>query len=280
MNADLCRSLAVLSEPPDRGTAAVAEALGLPRAPTREEFTDLFVMQLTPYASVYLGPEGQLGGEARDRVAGFWRALGMTPSSEADHLAALLGLYAALVDSGDTDASAQRKHASGALLWEHMLSWIPLFAQRVMEIAPAPYREWASILGTTLRETAPSPPPSLPLHLREAPDLPNPEAAELDDILTAVLVPVRSGIIVTRHDLIMMARKLGIGLRQGERRFILGALVDQDPVGVFGWLESEAARQQPAGTDPISTFWRERGQHTERLLQTLTQTAARAAGRI
>ena len=270
----------MLSEPPDSGTAAVAEALGLPRAPTREEFTDLFVMQLTPYASVYLGPEGQLGGEARDRVAGFWRALGMTPPSEADHLAALLGLYAALVDSGDTDASAQRKHASGALLWEHMLSWIPRFAQRVMEIAPVPYREWASILGTTLRETAPSPPPPLPLHLREAPDLPNPEAAELDDILTAVLVPVRSGIIVTRHDLIMMARKLGIGLRQGERRFILGALVDQDPVGVFGWLESEAARQQPAGTDPISTFWRERGQHTERLLQTLTQTAARAAGRI
>jgi sulfite exporter TauE/SafE len=35
-----------------------------------------------------------LGGAARERVAGFWRAVGLVPPPEPDHLAALLGLAA------------------------------------------------------------------------------------------------------------------------------------------------------------------------------------------
>ena len=60
---------------------------------------------------VYLGAEGMLGGAARDRVAGFWRALGLVPPAEPDHLAALLGLAAALADASATSASPRRAAA-------------------------------------------------------------------------------------------------------------------------------------------------------------------------
>jgi hypothetical protein len=37
------------------------------------------VLNCPPYAAVYLGAEGGFGGEAADRVAGFWRAIGVPP---------------------------------------------------------------------------------------------------------------------------------------------------------------------------------------------------------
>ena len=48
-----------------------------------------------------------LGGEARDRIAGFWRALGLVPPPEPDHLAVMLGLYA-----GQPGARAWRRYIS------------------------------------------------------------------------------------------------------------------------------------------------------------------------
>jgi TorA maturation chaperone TorD len=65
------------------------ETFGLP-GPQAHEHTEVFGLQLYPYASVYVGPEGMLGGEARDRIAGFWRVLRLTPATEPDHLATLL----------------------------------------------------------------------------------------------------------------------------------------------------------------------------------------------
>jgi hypothetical protein len=75
---ELLRALAALAEPPSEAQERVAPALGL-AAPDAAAPTEVFTLQLPPYASVYLGGEGMLGGEARDRVAGFLRALGVTP---------------------------------------------------------------------------------------------------------------------------------------------------------------------------------------------------------
>ena len=52
-----------------------------------------------------------LGGEAADRVAGFWRALGREVPGEPDHLSALLGLYAGLAD-----AEARESAGAGRIL--------------------------------------------------------------------------------------------------------------------------------------------------------------------
>ena len=111
---ELFRALAVLAEPPERPEVArLAELLDLGEPPSASEYTETFVFQLYPYASVYLGAEGMLGGEARDRVAGFLSALGLAPPHEPDHLSTLLATYAQLSapdwdDEGETDEDESR----------------------------------------------------------------------------------------------------------------------------------------------------------------------------
>src|SRR5215210_4054397 len=101
---ELFRALAMFAEPSVEGSARVAEALELGQPPAESEYTETFLFQLYPYASVYLGAEGMMGGEARDRVAGFWRALHLTPPAEPDHLSVMLALYAELVERKEKDA--------------------------------------------------------------------------------------------------------------------------------------------------------------------------------
>src|SRR5204863_6550834 len=95
---ELFRTLGVLLEPPVAAHRPLAELLDLGPPPSAAEHTDLFRFQLYPYASVYLGAEGMLGGEARDRIAGFWRALGLVPPAEPDELTVMLGFYAELAE--------------------------------------------------------------------------------------------------------------------------------------------------------------------------------------
>src|SRR3712207_5397944 len=124
---ELFRALAVLVEPPGRpGVARVAEALGLGAVPEASAYTELFVFRLYPYASVYVGAEGMLGGEARDRVAGFLAALGHEVPAEPDHLALLLGAYAGLCEAERDGPEGPRRGcvrgARRAMPWEHPLS--------------------------------------------------------------------------------------------------------------------------------------------------------------
>ena len=74
------------------------EALGLSEV-TGAEHTAVFVLAAPPHAAIYLGKEGKLGGEGLDRVAGYWRAIGLEPPTEADHLGLLLALYCELLDA-------------------------------------------------------------------------------------------------------------------------------------------------------------------------------------
>ena len=151
--AELLRGLAVFAEAPGPSHAAIADALGLPGVPSAAEYSDVFLFQLYPYASVHLGVEGMMGGEARDRVAGFWRALALSPPAEPDHLAALVGLYASLCEqeagAGDASESLLLARARGALVDEHLAPWLFLFLARVRELAGPVYAEWADVLGRT-----------------------------------------------------------------------------------------------------------------------------------
>jgi len=237
---ELFRALAAYCEAP---SPAVAAALELP-LPSAADHAELFSFQLYPYASVYAGAEGMLGGEAADRVAGFWRAAGVTPPAEADHLAALLGLYAALAG----EEGERARHVRHAVLWEHLLSWLPAWLARLAEIAPRPYIAWGTLLQTALQAEAEElgPPAALPLHLRLAPA---PGGVE------ALLAAVRSGVVLVRADLARAARELGLGLRQGERRFALQSLLGQDAAAVLDWLAQEA-RRQAALHRSLAQVWR------------------------
>ena len=191
---ELLRALAVLAEPPGPQHARVAEVAGLGGAPTASQHGDVFLFQLYPYASVHVGAEGMMGGEARDRVAGFWRALGRTPPAEPDHLCALLALYASLCQEerreGAQDALLEQSRA--ALLDEHIAPWLPHYLARVQELVPGFYSRWAELLSRIFAAEADRAGPAarLPLHLREAPGLPDPRRDGGDAFLVGLLATV------------------------------------------------------------------------------------------
>lgn len=285
---ELFRALAVLAEPPVAEAARVAEALELGPMPGAAAYTELFVFQLYPYASVYLGVEGMLGGEARDRVAGFWRALGETPPVEPDHLSVMLALYARLVEMEENERDAVRREtwrgARKAFLWEHLLSWLPVYLDKLNETAAETfYRRWGKILTSALRSEARvvGAQTQLPIHLREASalGLSDPRSCATEEFLQSLLTPVRSGMILLRSDLSHAARRLNLGLRLGERKFILKALFSQDGAGVLDWLSVEAdawaerhrRRLGPLGAAAVA--WEEKAVASANLLKELARAA-------
>ncbi len=271
--AEVLRALAVLSESPHPSHARVAAALDLGGAPTAAEHTQALTLGAVPYASVYLGPEGMLGGEAADRVAGFWRALGYVPPAEPDHLAALLGLLATLTEAEATEEdparAVLRRRARTVLLREHLLTWVPMFARAVAGTGTEVYAAWAALLvEVLLAEAAELPEPEeLPVALRVAPGLPE-EPDGSRGLAAALLTPVRTGIVLTRSDLARAARAEGLGLRIGERAFTLAAMLEQDPTTTLGWVADHAEawaaehRSDVGALGPIAAFWADRATQT------------------
>ena len=280
---ELFRALGAILDPPDPARRPLEQALGLPACCDAADHTDLFGFQLYPYASIYLGAEGMMGGEARDRVAGFWRALHQAPPAEPDHLGVLLSLYASLSAAEACEADAPRRvlwrRSRNALLWEHIASWAPVFLLRVKELGGRFHRAWAAMLLEVLAAHTDDCAgfSELPLHLREAPAALDPDGD--DDLITALLAPVRSGIILTRADLARAAAELGLGLRAGERRYALTALIGQDPMPVVRWLAGEAARQAdtyhriPVCFAAVTAFWSQRAETTARALTAMAACA-------
>jgi hypothetical protein len=269
---ELLRALgAVTDNPADAGRAS--RALGLP-CPDGAEHTEVFVLNCPPYASVYLGSEGGLGGEGTDRVAGFWRAIGITPPGEPDHLAGLLSLYATLGeaarDSRRPVISEALTRARHTLLAEHLWPWLPGYLDAVAGLGTPALAGWARLARQALlAEYRPLPGRQLPLALRAAPP-PVTAGGPLADLLGALTVPVRSGFILTRRRLAAGARDVGAGYRIGERRFALRTMIEQTPAATFGWLAAEAGRwsQRHGGAagDPAEQWWARRAAQTRDVL--------------
>jgi TorA maturation chaperone TorD len=287
---ELFCALAVLAEPPVAEVAHLADALELGPVPDAAEYTEVFVFQLYPYASVYLGAEGMMGGEARDRIGGFWRALGETPPVEPDHLAVMLALYARLCEMEEGEGNEARRagwhRARKAFLWEHLLSWLPVYLSKLEMVTASPfYRRWGEILFEALLSEAKAvgSQSQLSIHLRDALTLIDPRRDEVGEFLQSLLTPVRSGMILVRSDLSGAAHRLGLGLRLGERKFILKALFSQDASGVLDWLAEEASRSVErhrlyrAALGAVAEVWEERAQTSANLLRELKWTAKEVA---
>ena len=270
---ELIRALGALAELPGSEQVRLAELLGLGGNPSRADYTALFVLELPPFASVYLGGDGMMGGAVRDRVAGFWGALGQLPPAEPDHIAALLGLYAAIEsreETQDEGGAFVLRHARKALFWEHVACWLPPYLLRAGELGAPSYRVWASLLLSALSAEAEAvgDPKVPPLHFRESPEPVDLGAGSVDDFVAAVLTPARSGLILGRSDLVRMARELDTGGRVGSRRFVLGSLVQQGGERALEWLSGEAARQAslhaslPVRLHPVRDFWLTRAERS------------------
>jgi Nitrate reductase delta subunit len=260
---ELIRALgAVAGDPAD--ARKVLPALGIEPCDGAAH-TEVFVLNCTPYASVYLGGEGGLGGEAADRVAGFWRVLGLEPPArDADHLTCLFSLYASL---GEADVD----HPRQALFWEHLWPWLPGYLGAVGDVGVPALCAWADLTTQALiEERAGRPPAALPLALREAPP-PLTGDEDLSGLLDALVTPVRSGMILTRRALARGAGQAGAGHRIGERRFTLRAMLEQEPERTLRWLADEAERwsarhSASALGDPAHHWWATRASTTANVL--------------
>jgi TorA maturation chaperone TorD len=276
---ELIRALAVVAEGAGAEQAAVADALGV-GTPTPAEHTDVFVFQLYPYASVHLGPEGQLGGvcpSARRKPATRSRA---TPPAEPDHLALLLGAYAALLDrerdAADDTAQAAWRRAREALLVEHLLSWAPAFVRRVADLGGPGHRAWAGLLDDVLASEAARTPAAstlLSAHLVHAPRLEDPRDGLAREFIDGLLAPARTGVIVTASDLARLAEDLGLGRRVGA-------------AAVLGWLADASAADSQAwqthwlAATPTGGWWRDRSAATAELLARLADDCRAIEGDI
>jgi hypothetical protein len=258
------RALASLADTPG---PEVAEALGLgPLDPA--DHTEVFAFQAPPYASVYLDPTGMLGGEVAARIGGFWQALGYPVPDQPDHLTALLGLYAALDERAEQAEGPRRvmlTQARDALAAEHLLPWVGFYLDVVENLAIPPWDRWATLARAALDPVAAPAGAAISRHLVEAP-------APLDDWndVSGLLTPVRSGIVITRADLVECARHSRLGVRLTGRTPTLRALLDQSPGTVADWLEQHAADWQRRHThrDGTDGFWTQRARHLGRLLAT------------
>jgi len=282
---ELIRALAALCEPPASEHERIRLLLSLPELPTPADHLELFTHQVYPFASVYLGDEGMLGGDARARVSGFWTAVGIEPPEEADHLASLLSLWASLRAGSDAEADEARarlrKQASDALVFEHLAPWLFVFVEAVRGVEAAAgkgsgfYASWAS----TLRDVGLAITPvqdGLPVHLADAPGLPDPAEAGGEAFLSGLLAPVRSGFVLARSDFGRLTRDLDLGGRIAERKYALRAYLSQDPSGVLEWLATEADAWTTRHHNPcpdIEAFWVDRARAAA---STIRQAAAQA----
>jgi len=281
VTVELMRALGLLAEPPSTEHERVADLLGIGARPDASEYTDLFILQLFPYASVYLSADGMLGGGPADRIAGVWRALGHVPPPEPDHLSALLGLYASLSESQASEEGEATRlliaNAGAALLNDHILSWLPVYLKAVEAHASAFYGAWAGMLADTLRQAAQRTDyaaASNP-HLACVSCLPDPRKAGGEIFLEGLLTPAQCGLVLSRQDLIDAARALGLGSRIGERRYQLRALLSQDAERVLAWLGTESGHwadwhsNESWAPAPARTHWLARSSHTRDLIGSL-----------
>jgi TorA maturation chaperone TorD len=275
---------AVADSPADARTAAAALGLG---AASDAEHTDVFVLNCPPCASVYLGPDGALGGEGADRAAGFWRAIGLIPPAEPDHLTVLLSLYASLGEAaGETRrpaTAAALARSQAALFWEHLWPWLPGYLDAVTDLGSVALTAWAQLTRRAIAAeySAQPDPAQLPLALRAAPAAASPDGP-LRDLVAALATPVRSGIILTRRRLALGAGEAGVGHRIGERRYTLRAMLEQDPPATLTWLGQEARRWERrhasrAGGDAASRWWTARAARTALFLRTCAADARTGA---
>ena len=132
---EVFRALGTLAETPDTSHVELCALLELGEPPTASEYSQTFVFELYPYSSIYLGHEGKLGGDARDRIAGFWRALSLTPPAEPDHLTVMLAFYAEVCEHQQNATPGLERdrweHIQKSFLWEHLLSWLPIYLLRM-----------------------------------------------------------------------------------------------------------------------------------------------------
>lgn len=222
-----------------------------------QQHTWLFEFNVYPYASVYLDPSGMLNAPWSGFVTGVYRALELDISLEAglaapDHLSAQLEALAILLEREEDAPPAiigAARHAQRTFLAEHVLPWLPAFHFAIQRLDGGLYIRLSTLaleLATehlnTLLATNNAPHFSFP-----KPDDTGEEKRARDE-LTKFFLPARSGMFLSREDVMRLGRSLDLPVRFAERSFMLEQLAlaaaDAEKLASFFLeLKGEAERQ-------------------------------------
>lgn len=235
-----------------------------------------FIKDLPPFASIYLSGDGNIGGEPRSVIAGFYRALSQPIPSDPDHLSNLLSLLAGILNAQAESAGTQSpekaesvNRAKLVILSDHILSWLPAYLLRANEVFPSALENWVAVtmdllavLSNEILNDIGQADPAVSFDIARN---------DVDQIVSFVTSPGRSGIIVTQSDIEEISRALDLPLRVGRKRFILEDLFAISSRDVLGEFHSLAIRQCQLFESNVSQFpslrnWIDRASQTIGLL--------------
>ena len=125
-------------------------------------------------------------------------------------------------------------------------------------------------------------PAYLPAALRDAPPLADPRTNGGEAFVASLLAPARFGVILLHDDLVRLGEETGMACRAGERRYVLGAFLAQDPGATLHWLAGHArewsGRVGRGGPARIAGWWSRRAAAAAALLSRLEEEAGTAVG--
>ena len=281
---ELIRALGMFCEAPSEEHVRIAKILGFSQTPSRDLYEGIFCRELPPYASEYIDCGANSDGEGLERISGFWRALQRDVPNEPDHLSGLLGLVAYLEELQGYEKEPARalliRRSRSALLWEHLLPWLPMYLDKVESIGDdTVYGDWARLLTEALVNEYRSlgPLESLPIHLTTSSGLPDPRDRGAKLFVSSLFCPNKSGFVLLFDDLSELATELGINPSNKDPRMTLEDLLRLAPKETLGALAKLASETHSrlvskwGSLGEITAYWEARNEESAILLEQLVQ---------
>jgi TorA maturation chaperone TorD len=272
-----------LREPEDKWIHRAHAELGLPLAAPQElavAYSDLFLLNVYPYAGIFLEANGELNGTRAQEMAALYEQYAYAPNElnavgAADHIGLMLGF---------ADAVGQ------ATVLPYLMDWAPVLCLAV-ERAPTAHPFYQALAARTREFLLQQ---NRKLGAGDSGDvsfafpLSNLEFLFADEeewstraVVRYLLAPARSGIFLTRARLGLWTRALGAPVAFGDR-VQLGTALLENAGGrnqietVLDWLRAEVDAWDTAYAAweqeyrwKYAVRWRERTQNTLRLLEEL-----------
>jgi putative dimethyl sulfoxide reductase chaperone len=275
---------------PDRATLEIARTLWTDAAGSDPDelaatFSELFLLNVYPYGSVFTDRSAELNGrfaawaESRFRRGGyvtpeFWEA------GAPDHVGLCIGFLGHLEKLGEQDREFSQS----------LLDWIPVCALAV-ERDPSSNPFYRALAGATRARILDD--PGGPTGFAADADADGPPFDEnevrLSDVLSYLLAPARCGLFLSRSRLGQIARQNGLSIPFGGRHEVARALFAAAGEGgavpaLLDALSAEADAWDGAYTRweadcpewaPFGRRWRARIEQTRRQLQEMEELLRR-----
>ncbi len=213
-----------------------------------DSYTWLFEFNVYPYASIFIDPSGMLNSDWAGFVTGVYDALGLDVDlgsglAASDHLSAQLEALMTLCEREEKASTKEQKaralHDQSVLLVEHILPWLASFVWAIQRIDSGFYAQSAQLTLDACLDHAETLITMMNQDLLLSFSFPESEeeltavqpinakqkAGEARSKLQSLITPARSGLFLSRQDIINLGRSLALPVRFAERPFMLENLL-------------------------------------------------------